>query len=64
MSPFSIPSTTLFPDWGAGLDEAVRIVRPCGGLGIVHWANPEGADILTIFRRKPDQSSNTSRRLA
>jgi len=48
---FSILSTTLFPDWGAGLDEAVRVVRPGGWLGIVHWANPEGADIFTILSR-------------
>jgi SAM-dependent methyltransferase len=48
---FSILSTTLFPDWGAGLDEAVRVVRPGGWLGIVHWANPESADIFTILSR-------------
>jgi hypothetical protein len=33
------------------LDEAVRVVRPGGWLGIVHWANPEGADIFTILSR-------------
>jgi len=27
---FSFISTTLFPDWGAELDEAVRVVRPGG----------------------------------
>src|SRR5215831_6866117 len=48
---FSILSTTLLPDWGAGLDEAVRVVRPGGWLGIVHWANPESADIFTILSR-------------
>ena len=48
---FCILSTTLLPDWGAGLDEAVRVVRPGGRLGIVHWANPEGADIFTILSR-------------
>jgi SAM-dependent methyltransferase len=48
---FSILSTTLFPDWGAGLDEAVRVVRPGGWLGIVHWGNPESADIFIILSR-------------
>jgi SAM-dependent methyltransferase len=48
---FSVMSTTLFPKWGAGLDEAARVVRPGGWLGIVHWANPEGADIFTILSR-------------
>jgi ubiquinone/menaquinone biosynthesis C-methylase UbiE len=48
---FSILSTTLFPNWGGGLDEAVRVVRPGGWLGIVHWASPYGADIFTIFLR-------------
>ena len=48
---FSVLSTTLFPKWSAGLDEAVRVVRPGGWLGIVHWANPEGADIFTILSR-------------
>jgi ubiquinone/menaquinone biosynthesis C-methylase UbiE len=48
---FSILSTTLFPAWGAGLDEAVRVVRPGGWIGIVHWANPEGADIFRILSR-------------
>lgn len=48
---FSIMSTTMFPDWSAALDEAVRVVRPGGWLGIVHWASPEGADIVTILRR-------------
>ncbi|MBV8831219.1 MAG: class I SAM-dependent methyltransferase [Acidobacteriaceae bacterium] len=42
---FSILSTTLFPDWEAGLDEAARVVRPGGWIAIVHWANPQGADI-------------------
>ena len=46
---FSILSTTLFPKWSEGLDEAVRVVRPGGWLGIVHWANPEGADIFIIL---------------
>ena len=44
-------STTLFPDWGAGLNEAVRVVRPGGWIGIVHWASPYGADIFTILLR-------------
>jgi ubiquinone/menaquinone biosynthesis C-methylase UbiE len=44
-------STTLFPAWDAGLDEAVRVVRPGGWIGIVHWANPEGADIFSILSR-------------
>ena len=48
---FSVLSTTLFANWSAGLDEAVRVVRPGGWLGIVHWANPEGADIFTILSR-------------
>jgi ubiquinone/menaquinone biosynthesis C-methylase UbiE len=48
---FSVLSTTLFSNWSAGLDEAVRVVRPGGWLGIVHWANPEGADIFTILLR-------------
>jgi ubiquinone/menaquinone biosynthesis C-methylase UbiE len=48
---FSIMAATLFPDWGAGLDEAARVVRPGGWLGIVHWASPEGSDIFTILRR-------------
>lgn len=45
--------TKLGPNryWSAGLDEAVRVVRPGGWLGIVHWANPEGADIFTILSR-------------
>ena len=30
-APFSVLSTTLFSNWSAGLDEAVRVVRP-GGL--------------------------------
>jgi ubiquinone/menaquinone biosynthesis C-methylase UbiE len=47
---FSILATTIFSNWSAGLDEAVRVVRPGGWLGIVHWASPEGADILTILR--------------
>jgi ubiquinone/menaquinone biosynthesis C-methylase UbiE len=48
---FSILSTTLFPAWGAGLDQAVRVVRPGEWIGIVHWATPEGADIFTILSR-------------
>ena len=48
---FSILSITKFPDWGAGLDEAVRVVRPGGWLGVVHWANPEGADAFAILSR-------------
>ena len=48
---FSILSTTLFAAWGAGLDEAVRVVRLGGWIGIVHWANPEGADIFSILSR-------------
>ena len=48
---FCVLSTTLFSNWSAGLDEAVRVVRPDGWLGIVHWANPEGADIFTILSR-------------
>jgi ubiquinone/menaquinone biosynthesis C-methylase UbiE len=48
---FSILSTTLFPAWSAGLDEAVRVVRPGGWIGIVHWANPEGTDIFSILSR-------------
>ena len=48
---FSILSTTLFAAWGAGLDEAVRVVRPDGWVGIVHCANPERADIFSILSR-------------
>jgi ubiquinone/menaquinone biosynthesis C-methylase UbiE len=48
---FSILSTTLFPNWSKGLDEAVRVVRPGGWIGIVHWASPYGADIFTILLR-------------
>jgi ubiquinone/menaquinone biosynthesis C-methylase UbiE len=48
---FSVLSTTLFSNWSAGLDEAARVVRPGGWLGIVHWASPEGADIFTILSR-------------
>jgi ubiquinone/menaquinone biosynthesis C-methylase UbiE len=48
---FSILSVTLFPAWGAGLDEAVRVVGPGGWIGIVHWANPEGADTFSILSR-------------
>jgi ubiquinone/menaquinone biosynthesis C-methylase UbiE len=54
---FSVLSTTLFSKWSAGLDEAVRVVRPGGWLGIVHWANPEGADIFTILSRALKQLS-------
>ena len=48
---FSILSTTLFPDWGVALDETVRVVRPGGWIGIVHWASPQGSDIFAIFLR-------------
>jgi ubiquinone/menaquinone biosynthesis C-methylase UbiE len=48
---FSILSTTLFPNWGGALDEAVRVVRPGGWIGIVHWASRYGADIFTILSR-------------
>ena len=48
---FSVLSTTLFSNWSAGLDEAVRVVRPGGWLGVVHWATPKGADIFTILSR-------------
>jgi SAM-dependent methyltransferase len=48
---FAILSITLFPAWGAGLDEAVRVVRPGGWIGIVHWATLEGADIFSILSR-------------
>jgi ubiquinone/menaquinone biosynthesis C-methylase UbiE len=48
---FAIMSTTLFPNCSAGLDEAVRVVRPGGWIGIIHWANPEGADIFSILSR-------------
>jgi ubiquinone/menaquinone biosynthesis C-methylase UbiE len=48
---FCILSTTLFPAWDAGPGEAVRVVRPGGRIAIVHWANPEGADIFSILSR-------------
>jgi ubiquinone/menaquinone biosynthesis C-methylase UbiE len=48
---FAIMSATLFPNWAAGLDEAVRVVRPGGWIGIVHWASPYGADTFTILLR-------------
>ena len=48
---FSILSTTLFPNWGGALDEAVRVVRPSGWIAIVHWASPYGADIFSILLR-------------
>jgi ubiquinone/menaquinone biosynthesis C-methylase UbiE len=48
---FSILSTTLFADWDVALDEAVRVVRPGGWIGIVHWAGPQGSDVFTIFLR-------------
>ena len=48
---FSVLAITHFPNWNAGLDEAVRVVRPDGLLGIVHWATPHGADPFTILSR-------------
>jgi ubiquinone/menaquinone biosynthesis C-methylase UbiE len=48
---FAIMSATLFPNWAAALDEAVRVVRPGGRIGIVHWAGPHGADTFTILLR-------------
>jgi ubiquinone/menaquinone biosynthesis C-methylase UbiE len=48
---FAIMSATLFPKWAAALDEAVRVVRPGGWIGIVHWASPYGADTFTILLR-------------
>ena len=48
---FAVLSVTMFSTWSAGLDEAVRVVRPGGWLGIVHWASPQGADIMTILSR-------------
>jgi len=48
---FSVFSTTLFPNWAAGLDEAVRVVRPGGWIGIVHWASRYGPDTSTILLR-------------
>jgi ubiquinone/menaquinone biosynthesis C-methylase UbiE len=48
---FSVLSTTLFPKWSAALDEAVRVVRPGGLLGVVHWASPYGPDTSTILLR-------------
>ena len=48
---FSVLSTSLFSNWSAGLDEAVRVVRPGGWLGIVHWATPEGSDFFAILGR-------------
>jgi ubiquinone/menaquinone biosynthesis C-methylase UbiE len=48
---FAIMSTTLFSNWAAGLDEAVRVVRAGGWIGIVHWASPLGADIFTVLVR-------------
>jgi len=38
---FSVLSTTLFPKWSAGLDEAVRVVRPGG------WLAREGFEAFT-----------------
>ena len=49
--PFLSYRPPCFPLGDAGLDEAVRVVRPGGWIGIVHWANPEGADIFTILSR-------------
>jgi ubiquinone/menaquinone biosynthesis C-methylase UbiE len=44
---FSILSATLFPDWSAGLDEAVRVVRlgGCWGsyIGQTHMARISSA---------------------
>jgi SAM-dependent methyltransferase len=54
---FSILSTNLFPDWSAGLDEAVRVVRPAGWLAIVlayTRANGEVVPEAVIFRRQLD----------
>jgi ubiquinone/menaquinone biosynthesis C-methylase UbiE len=48
---FSVLSTTMFPNWGAGLDEAVRVVRQDGLLGVVHWANPHGSDLFNVLSR-------------
>jgi ubiquinone/menaquinone biosynthesis C-methylase UbiE len=48
---FAIMSATLFPNWAVALDEAVRVVRPGGWIGIVHWASPYGADTFTILLR-------------
>jgi len=48
---FCILSTTLLPDWSSGLEEAVRVVRPGGWIGIIHWANPYGADIFGVLLR-------------
>jgi ubiquinone/menaquinone biosynthesis C-methylase UbiE len=48
---FSVLSTTLFSNWSAGVDEALRVVRPGGWLGIVHWATPEGSDFFAILGR-------------
>jgi ubiquinone/menaquinone biosynthesis C-methylase UbiE len=48
---FAIMSATLFPNWAAALDEAARVVRPGGWVGIVHWASPYGADTFTILLR-------------
>jgi ubiquinone/menaquinone biosynthesis C-methylase UbiE len=48
---FAVLSTTLFPKLSEGLDEAVRVVRPGGWLGIVHWASPDGADIFNVLSR-------------
>lgn len=48
---FCVLSTTLFSAWTSALDEALRVVRPGGWLGIVHWADPEGSDIFRILSR-------------
>jgi ubiquinone/menaquinone biosynthesis C-methylase UbiE len=48
---FSVLAVTHFPNWSAGLDEAVRVVRPDGLLAIVHWASPHGSDPFTILAR-------------
>jgi ubiquinone/menaquinone biosynthesis C-methylase UbiE len=48
---YSVQSTTLFSNRGAALDEAVRVVRLSGWIGIVHWASPYGADIFAILLR-------------
>ena len=48
---FSVLSTTLFSNWSAGLDEAVRVVRPGGWVAIIDWATPDRSDIFAILSR-------------